>query len=189
MADGLGLPREPTLAALATATPVPGRFETVEVDAPFDLVVDLGVNPVGVAAALEAVRPVAAARGGRLLTVLSGIGGSAIEHGTPNGAAARELSDHLILAGSSYRGEPRVQILATLVAGARATTGAELEVVIDRRRAIARAISLARPGDVVVLLGRGHIPREATDERGSFAHLHDATAAREIVEALAGTSR
>ena len=180
LADGLGLPREPTLAALAGAKPVPGRFEAVPVEAPFDLVVDLGVNPVGVAAALQTVRPVAAARGGRLIAVLSMVGYSGVEHGLRNGAIARELADHLILAGSSYRGEARVPALAALAAGARGADGAELEIFIDRRKAIARALDLARPGDVVVLLGRGQLPHEATDRHGGFVELRDRVVAAEL---------
>jgi UDP-N-acetylmuramoylalanine--D-glutamate ligase len=184
MADGLGLPREPTLAALAAAPPPAGRFEAVPIEAPFDLVVDLAVNPVGVAAGLRTARPVAEARGGRLIAVISMLGYSGIEHGLRNGAIARELADHLILAGSSYRGEERVPALAALAAGARATAGAELEIVIDRRKAIARAIDLARPGDVVILLGRGQVAREATDRRGGFVELDDRSVGAELAHRL-----
>ena len=63
-ADGLGLDRaKPTLTALTTAAPVPGRFEAVAVEAPFDVVVDLGVYPAGVDLALRAGPP--AGRGPR----------------------------------------------------------------------------------------------------------------------------
>lgn len=183
LADGLGLGRGPTLAALASVPPVPGRFEAVEVDAPFDVVVDFGISPAGVAAALEAVRPPVAARGGRVLAVLCSLGYSAIAFGPQTGAIARALSDHLILSGGSYRGEARLPLLAALAAGARAGRGGELEIVIDRRDAIARAIELARPGDVVVLLGRGPTAHEATDLRGGFVELEDAAVACELVHA------
>ena len=128
----------------------------------------------------KTVRPVVAARGGRLIAVLSMVGYFGVEHGLRNGAIARELADHLILAGSSYRGEPRVPALAALAAGARGADGAELEIFIDRRKAIARAIDLARPGDVVVLLGRGQLPHEATDRRGGFVELRDRVVAAEL---------
>jgi len=183
LADGLGLERGPTLAALAAAAPVPGRFEAVEVDAPFDVVVDFGISPAGVAAALEAARPLAAARGGRVLAVVGTLGNSAVAFGPQAGSIARLLTDHLILSGTSYRGEARLPRLAALAAGARAGAGGELEIVIDRRRAIARAIELARPGDVVVLIGRGPTAREATDLRGGFVELEDAAVARELVRA------
>ena len=184
LADGLGLPREQTLAALAAASPVRGRFEVADIDAPFDVIIDLGVSPAGVAAGLEAARPIATARGGRLIAVLSSVGRSAVESGPRTGGLARGLTDHLILAGSSYRGESRVPPIAALARGARAASGGELEIVIDRREAIARAIRLARPGDVVMLIGRGHIEREATDVRGGFLDLAD----RRFAEDLARNS-
>lgn len=184
LADGLGLEREPTLAALEAADPVRGRFEAVEVEAAFDVVVDFGISPAGVAAALETARPLAAARGGRVLAVVCALGRSAVDHGPQTGAVARHLADHLILSGASYRGEARVPPLAALAVGARAAAGGKLEIVIDRREAIARAVALARPGDVVVLIGRGPTAQEATDLRGGFVELEDGATAIELVREL-----
>lgn len=182
LGDGLGLPREPTLAALAAVDPVPGRFEAVEVSRPFDVVVDFAHSADAVAKNLETARETAVARGGRLLTVLSLMGRTAPLIGREVGAVARGLSDHLILCGSSYRGEPRLVALAAMAAGARPVEGGRLEIVIDRRAAIAKALAVAEAGDVVVLLGRGPTTREATDWRGGFVHLDD----REVVRELAG---
>lgn len=182
LADGLGLEREATISAIAATPPVPGRFEVVEADADFDVVVDFCISPVGVAAALATVRPQAAARGGRVIAVLAVLGRSATGVAPESGALARAGSDHLILSGTSYRGEARVPLLAALARGARGAEGAELEVILDRRRAIERAISLARPGDVVALLGRGDTGREATDLRGGFVALDDRRLARELIE-------
>lgn len=53
--------------------------------------------------------------------------------------------------------------------------------MLDRREAIARVLSLAREGDVVVLLGRGEIAREATDRRGGFRGLGDQQIVRELI--------
>jgi UDP-N-acetylmuramoylalanine-D-glutamate ligase len=181
LGDGLGLPRETTLAALAAVDPVPGRFEAVEVSAPFDVVVDFAHSADAVAKNLETAREAAVARDGRLLTVLSLLGRTAPLIGREVGAAARELSDYLVLCGSSYRGEPRLVALAAMVAGARSAQGGRLEVVIDRREAIAKALDAAEAGDVVMILGRGPTTREATDWRGGFVHLDD----REVVRELA----
>jgi UDP-N-acetylmuramoylalanine-D-glutamate ligase len=181
LADGLGLPREATLRALAAAVPVPGRFEVVEVERPFDVVVDLGYSVDSLGKALATARELVVARGGRLLTVLAVVGRTGPLNGREVGALARELSDHLVLCGSSYRGEPRLVTLAQLAAGARAAQGGSLEIVIDRRDAIARALAAARPGDLVILLGRGPIGYEATDWRGGLRPLDD----REVVRELA----
>lgn len=180
-ADHFGLPRERTIAALSTAAPVPGRFEAVEVDRPFDVIVDFGYTPGSVRATLTTARELAAARGGRLLVVLAQLGRAGTAVGHEVGACARELSDHLILSASSYVGEPRIKNLARAAAGARAARGGTLEIVIDRRRAIATALDRARAGDVVVLQGRGATAREATDRRGGFVELDDRRVVRELL--------
>lgn len=182
LADGIGLPRDATLAALANAEPVPGRFELVEVDRPFDVIVDFGYTPGSVTSALRAARELTSARGGRLLSVLALVGRAGIAIGREVGAAARELSDHLILSASSYVGEPRLKNLAEALAGARAVTGGSIEIVIDRREAIAAALAQAEPGDLVIVQGRGATAREATDRRGGFRELDD----RQIIRELTG---
>lgn len=180
LADGLGLPRERTVAALAEAAPVPGRFEVVDVDRPFDVVVDLSISAASVAAVLAAALALVRRRRRRLITVLALVGRSGPTNGREVGAVARAASDHLVLSGASYRGEPRLVTLAQLVAGARAAAGGGLDVEIDRRAAIARAFELAEPGDLVAILGRGHIDEEATDLRGGRYPLDDRQVAREL---------
>jgi UDP-N-acetylmuramyl tripeptide synthase len=140
LGDGLGLPREATLGALAATRPVPGRFEIVDVDQPYDVVVDLGFTADSVRSTLQAGRALAEERGGRLIAALAIVGRSGPVIGREVGALARRFSDHLIVCGSSYRGEPRLVTLAQLAAGAREASGASLEIVIDRREAIRRAL-------------------------------------------------
>jgi UDP-N-acetylmuramoyl-L-alanyl-D-glutamate--2,6-diaminopimelate ligase len=181
LGDGLGLPREVTLAALAGADPVPGRYEAIEVNRPFDVVVDFAHSSDSVAKNLQTGRETAAARGGRLITVLSLMGRTAPFIGAEVGATARTLSDHLILSGSSHRGEPRLVALAAMLAGARQVEEGNLEIVIDRRAAIAKAMEIASAGDIVMVLGRGPSTREATDWRGGYFELDD----REVVRELA----
>ena len=180
LADGLELPREETLAAIARAQPVPGRFESVEADLPFDVIVDYAYARSSVEAVLRTGRRLVAERDGRLLAVLAIVGRAGPIIGREVASRARELSDHLILCASSYRGEPRMVTLAEMAAGARTASGGELEIVIDRRKAIARALEQARPGDLVMLLGRGPTSREATDWRGGFVELDDRQIVREL---------
>jgi UDP-N-acetylmuramoylalanine-D-glutamate ligase len=180
LADGLGLPREPTVRALERATLPPGRFEVVDVDRPFDVVVDFAYSADSVAAALATARAVVEPRGGRLLAVLAIVGRAGPLTGRDVGRLARERSDHLVLSGTSYRGEPRIVTLAALIAGARSAHGGTVEVAIDRRKAIARCLAAARPGDIVAVLGRGPNAIEATDERGGFCVLDDRQAIREL---------
>jgi UDP-N-acetylmuramoylalanine-D-glutamate ligase len=180
LADGLGFARDRAVAAIENTAPVPGRFEVVDVARPFDVVVDLAFSVDSVAVALAAARAVVTRRGGRLVTVLAVVGRPGPLTGHEVGAVARERSDHLILSGASYRGEPRLVTLAKLAGGARATPGGTYEIVIDRRAAIARALAVARAGDLVAILGRGPIASEATDTRGGFLPLDDRQAIREL---------
>jgi UDP-N-acetylmuramoyl-L-alanyl-D-glutamate--2,6-diaminopimelate ligase len=181
LADGLGLPREATLSALAAVPPVPGRYEAIAVERPFDVVIDFANSPDSVARNLETARETAAARGGRVLTVLCLLGRAAPFIGPEVGAVARRLSDHLVLSGSSYRGEPRLVAMAALLAGARPLDRGGLEIVVDRRQAIAKALEAAAAGDVLMILGRGPTAVEATDRRGGFVELDDREVVRELL--------
>ncbi len=140
LADCLGLPRAATLAALADASPVPGRFEVIEVDRPFDVVVDFAYSADSVDAVLTTARDIVEPRGGRLIAVVAIVGRSGAITGRDVGRVARERCDHLILSGTSYRGEPRMVTLAALAAGARAAARSGGR---DRDRAPSRH----RPGD------------------------------------------
>ncbi len=182
LADAMGLPQQPTLEGLSAAAPVPGRFEWIECGLPFDVVVDYAYARASVAAVLATGRRLVAERGGRLLTALAIVGRSGPVIGAEVAAHARELSDHLVLCGSSYRGEPRNVTLAAMARGARAASGGRLELAIGRRKAIARLLELAEPGDLLMILGRGPTAREATDWRGGSVEMDD----REIVRELTG---
>lgn len=181
LSDGLELPRAPTLQALTSAQAPPGRLEALEIERPFDVIVDLAIMTDSVAKVLRTARARVDQTGGRVLTVYSIMGRSAVLIAREAGAMARSLSDHLIVTATSYRGEPRLVGLAELLSGARAADGGTLETVIDRRAAVARVLALARPGDVVAILGRGWVPHEATDERGGFRELDDREIVRELI--------
>jgi UDP-N-acetylmuramyl tripeptide synthase len=73
--------------------------------------------------------------------------------------------------------------LQLLHAGAMEGTGAAVRVELDRRRAIAAAIELARPRDAVVVLGRGALPRIAVDRRGGWFPFDDRVVMRELLRA------
>jgi UDP-N-acetylmuramoyl-L-alanyl-D-glutamate--2,6-diaminopimelate ligase len=181
LADGLGLAREPTLCALASAAPVPGRFEPVDEGQPFDVVVDFAHTPVAVRRVLETARELVAGRGGRVIAVMGKVGRAARRYDEAIGRAARSGADHLVLCASSLRGEPPLIELEGVLAGARAVDGADLEVVLDRRRAIARGLSAARPGDLVAILGRGGRRRFTYDAKGPPGSFDDREVARELL--------
>jgi UDP-N-acetylmuramoyl-L-alanyl-D-glutamate--2,6-diaminopimelate ligase len=181
VADALGLARDLTIQALERTPRVPGRMELIDLGQPFHTVVDLAHNADGVARTLTSIR---AAIAGRVITVLGAVGAPEDPSRPTTGRVAREHSDVLILTTASLRGEPRMLPLSQLRSGAVAASGAMLLVEIERRRAIARAIALAQPGDAVAILGRGHLEQMATDARGSWFAFDDRAVARELLGEL-----
>jgi UDP-N-acetylmuramoyl-L-alanyl-D-glutamate--2,6-diaminopimelate ligase len=146
---------------------VPGRMERVYLGQPFTAVVDYAHKPAAVAQALDALR---ARADGRVITVL-GCGGDRDTAKRPMmGEAAVRRSEVLIVTDDNPRSEDPVAIRAAMLAGARSVgpaLGGEIVEVADRREAIAHAVSLARPGDVVLIAGKGH---ETGQEVGGVVH-------------------
>ncbi len=133
---------------------VPGRMQRVEAGQPFLAVVDYAHKPAAVAALLDTLR---AQVPGRLIVVL-GCGGDRDRGKRPlMGAAAAARAELLVVTDDNPRSEDPAQIRAAMLAGARAESarGQVLEVG-DRRAAIRVAVSHARPGDAVVVAGKGH---------------------------------
>ncbi|WP_344414197.1 UDP-N-acetylmuramoyl-L-alanyl-D-glutamate--2,6-diaminopimelate ligase [Amycolatopsis minnesotensis] len=145
---------------------VPGRMERVYLGQQFTAVVDYAHKPAAVAQALDALR---ARADGRVITVL-GCGGDRDTGKRPlMGEAAAKRSDFLIVTDDNPRSEDPALIRAAMLAGARSAGGqaAEIAEIADRREAIAHAIELALPGDVVLIAGKGH---ETGQDFGGVVH-------------------
>ncbi|MDN5917772.1 MAG: UDP-N-acetylmuramoyl-L-alanyl-D-glutamate--2,6-diaminopimelate ligase [Pseudonocardia sp.] len=153
--DADGVP--PAVAAEGFATlAVPGRMQRVDAGQDFLAVVDYAHKPGAVAALLDAlraqVRPTA-----RVITVL-GCGGDRDTAKRPMmGAAAAIRSELLIVTDDNPRSEDPAAIRSEMLAGtAGEPAGGEVVEVGDRRAAIEAAVAAARPGDAVVVAGKGH---------------------------------
>ncbi|TCO56674.1 UDP-N-acetylmuramoyl-L-alanyl-D-glutamate--2,6-diaminopimelate ligase [Actinocrispum wychmicini] len=133
---------------------VPGRMERVAVGQRFTAVVDYSHKPAAVAVALDAIR---AKTTGRLIVVL-GCGGDRDAAKRPlMGREAASRSDLLIVTDDNPRGEDPGKIRAAMIEGAMAVAGrGEILDIANRREAIAAAVAEARPGDAVVVAGKGH---------------------------------
>lgn len=145
------------VAAAAALTPVPGRMQsawgTEQPDQPLVLV-DYCHTPDALEKALQALRPLAARRGGRL-RCLVGCGGDRDAGKRPLMAAAAEReSDRLLLTSDNPRSEDPLQILAQMRAGLANPAAVAIEP--DRATAIARLLADAGARDVVLLAGKGH---------------------------------
>jgi len=156
VAGVLGVPAGAACAGLATLTGVPGRFETVACGQPFAVVVDFAHTPDALAAALAAARTLAPE--GRVLAVF-GCGGERDPYKRPEmGRVAVEGADLVVVTADNSRSEPTGAIIDDVLRGIAGVPGGPDRCVVDhdRRNAIAAAVELARPGDVVVVAGRGH---------------------------------
>jgi UDP-N-acetylmuramoyl-L-alanyl-D-glutamate--2,6-diaminopimelate ligase len=154
----LGADAGDVVEGVARVTGVPGRFEPVDLDAPFSVVVDYAHTPDGLDRLLRAAREVA---DGRVLVVF-GCGGDRDRVKRPAmGEVASRLADLVVLTSDNPRSEDPLDILAAVSAGVRGP--APVTVEADRRTAIALALAEAGAGDVVVVAGKGH---ETTQDFG-----------------------
>ena len=151
----LGTEESAIAAALATATPVPGRFEAVEVAGGLDVVVDYAHTPGALAGLLESCRDT----GPRRTILIFGCGGERDRGKRPlMGAVAEAGADLVLVTSDNPRGEPPREVIADILSGMERQPAL---VEPDRRLAIRAGLAMAGPDDLVVLAGRGH---EATQE-------------------------
>ncbi|MCS7066065.1 MAG: UDP-N-acetylmuramoyl-L-alanyl-D-glutamate--2,6-diaminopimelate ligase [Fimbriimonadales bacterium] len=150
----LGLPIEAIQQGLLTVERVPGRFERVPIDAPFEVIVDYAHTPDALARLLSAARALQPSR----LTVLFGCGGDRDRTKRPKmGAIAAELADRVILTSDNPRTEPPERILQQILEGVpTALRHKVVAVEPDRREAIALALQEAIPGEMIIMAGKGH---------------------------------
>jgi UDP-N-acetylmuramoyl-L-alanyl-D-glutamate--2,6-diaminopimelate ligase len=159
LGEALELDPAAVRAGLESVEGVPGRMERIDAGQPFGVVVDYAHSPASLAAVLDILAPVAAARGGGLIAVF----GSAGERDTAKrpmmGRIAAERSRLVVITDEDPRGEDREAILDEIADGAEAgggRRGQNVLLIADRPTAIDAAFERARPGDVVLLAGKGH---------------------------------
>lgn len=131
---------------------VPGRLERIDAGQSFLALVDYMHNSAGQRSLLPFLRSLTA---GRLLVVLGATGDRDPGKRFLLGATAAELADVVVVTDESPWTEPAGDIREAVAAGARSVGGGELVVEPDRRRALEHAAARARPGDVLVVAGRG----------------------------------
>jgi UDP-N-acetylmuramoyl-L-alanyl-D-glutamate--2,6-diaminopimelate ligase len=177
----LGVDDDTVVRGLERAQPVPGRFELVESALPFSIVVDYAHTPDGLAVALDSARRLA---GDRRVLCVFGCGGDRDRAKRPlMGAVASGSADVTLITSDNPRHEEPQAILDDVAGGV--IEGADVVIEPDRALAIGRALELARPGDVVVVAGKGHESViEIGDDRIPFDdRLVAAAAARRLTDA------
>ena len=164
--------------ALPGAAAVPGRFEPVDEGQPFAVLVDYAHTPDSLENVLRAAREIASPPARVIVTF--GAGGDRDRGKRPlMGAAAAALADEVVVTSDNPRSEDPDAIVAEIMTGIERP---DVRVEVDRRRAIADAVALAEPGDVVVIAGKGH---EQGQEfaGGRKEPFDDVTVAREALRA------
>jgi UDP-N-acetylmuramoyl-L-alanyl-D-glutamate--2,6-diaminopimelate ligase len=148
LAGGLGL--DAVAAGLANAEVVPGRLERIECTAPFSIFIDFAHTPDALRRTIETLRETSH---GKIL-VLFGCGGDRDRGKRPlMGEAVTSLADYAVLTSDNPRSENPARIIDDVRPGLKG--GAKVEIIEDRKEAVAHVLDQAHEGDVVLLAGKG----------------------------------
>jgi UDP-N-acetylmuramoyl-L-alanyl-D-glutamate--2,6-diaminopimelate ligase len=150
---GLGMTPEAIARGLGSVAGVPGRLERVPCRLGFGVFVDYAHTPDALERVMAALKPLARGR----LVVVFGCGGDRDKSKRPKmGRAVARDADLPIVTSDNPRTEDPRAIVDAIVEGVREVRNEGFLVEVDRRRAIAAAVEAARPGDVVLIAGKGH---------------------------------
>ena len=180
-AEALGVGVDAIVAGLAAAGPVPGRFEhgTAANETAIDVIVDYAHTPDGLEEVIAAGGSVVGDHG-RVIVVFGAGGDRDREKRPMMGATASRMADLVVVTSDNPRNEDPAAIIDEVVAGVADRDRDRVEIEPDRAAAIRLAISLAEPGDVVIIAGKGH---ETTQTIGDeVLPFDDRAVARAILE-------
>jgi UDP-N-acetylmuramoyl-L-alanyl-D-glutamate--2,6-diaminopimelate ligase len=157
---------------------VPGRFERVDSGQPFMVVVDYAHTDDALKNVIEVARGLKPQR----VITLFGCGGDRDRTKRPlMGMAAAQASDFVVLTSDNPRSEDPLDIINDVLVGLRRYDTAHI-VEPDREKAINAALKEARPGDIVILAGKGHEPYQVLSDR--TISFDDRAVARDILRSL-----
>jgi UDP-N-acetylmuramoyl-L-alanyl-D-glutamate--2,6-diaminopimelate ligase len=149
-ANSLGVSLREAVLSLAKSPQVPGRLESVPAKRQFQVFVDYAHTPDALLNVLKTLREL----NPRRLIVVFGAGGDRDQQKRPlMGRAADQNADYSIITSDNPRKEDPLAIIDDVKKGVRSTN---FETVPDRAEAIARAIALAQPRDIILIAGKGH---------------------------------
>ena len=174
----LGYDLDKISEGLKTCVGAPGRFERVAHDGDFAVVVDYAHSDDALLNTLKTARDLT---GGQIITVFGCGGDRDKTKRAPMGAVAGRHSDSVIVTSDNPRTENPLKITREIEAGLKKTACPYL-LISDRREAIHQAIGRAKPGDVVLIAGKGHETYQIVG--GDKFHFDDREIAREALEKL-----
>ena len=177
---GLGFPLDRVAEGIASLPIVRGRFERVDAGQDFHVIVDYAHTEDGLRNVLRAARAICDKR----VIVVFGCGGDRDKTKRPKMAcAAAQLADYAVVTSDNPRTEDPLTIIADIEVGiveSGKKRDAEYLVIPDRAEAIRRAIGMARPGDLVMIAGKGHEDYQIIGARR--IHFDDVETARTVLE-------
>lgn len=179
-----GLDPQTAADGVAAVPGVPGRLERVDAGQDYLAVVDYAHKTDAVESVLKALRKVTK---GKLHIVLGCGGDRDTTKRAPMGAAAARFADTAVLTSDNPRSEDPLAILATMLQGAASVPAHERGEVLlfeDRAAAIAAAVQRARPGDTVLVAGKGH--EQGQDIAGVVRPFDDRQVLREAIQKTQG---
>ncbi len=182
----LGVDAAVVAEGLSSVRSIPGRFEGIDAGQPFTVLVDYAHTPDSLTQALVAARHAARTVDGGPghVLVVFGCGGDRDREKRPAmGEVAARLADLAVLTSDNPRSEDPLAIIVEVLAGVADPDA--LHVEPDRRAAIALTVRRARPGDVVVVAGKGHEPTQVTGD--SVIDFDDRLVVREELARSLGT--
>jgi UDP-N-acetylmuramoyl-L-alanyl-D-glutamate--2,6-diaminopimelate ligase len=154
-AHARGIPFASLVEFVPQLKPVPGRFQPVDAGQPFTVIVDYAHTDDALRNLIALARQMTARSGGRVTTMF-GCGGDRDRTKRPRmGQAAGSGSDFVVATSDNPRSEDPVAILAEIEPGLK-SSGVQYTVEHDRTAAIGIALRAAKPGDVILLAGKGH---------------------------------
>jgi UDP-N-acetylmuramoyl-L-alanyl-D-glutamate--2,6-diaminopimelate ligase len=184
VAEAMDLPVEKTIEALAKTPPVPGRLECLDMGQGFNVIVDYAHTEDALENVLTTLREITP---GRILLTFGCGGNRDAGKRTKMGEVAARLADYTVVTSDNPRKEPPAAIAAQIEAGYRGERSEGSRTILDRHSAIGNVIQKARPGDTVLIAGKGH---------ETFQELHDAVIpfddrrhAAEILQDIMGGGR
>ena len=172
----LGYDLDAISIGLSTCVGAPGRFERVQHDGDFAVVVDYAHTDDALLNTLRTARDLTT---GRIITVFGCGGDRDRSKRRPMGQIAGEYSDLVIITSDNPRNEDPLKIIEEIEVGVK-EKGVDFRIISDRREAIYRAVAAAQQNDVVIIAGKGHENYQIVS--GNKFHFDDREVATEALQ-------
>lgn len=173
----LKVPESEIVSGIASLKGVPGRFESIPNSFGLNIFVDYAHNDDAMRMLLETAKETT----NKKIILVFGAGGDRDKSKRPRmGEVAGRLADHTIITSDNPRSEDPLAIIEEIERGIKKTGNKQYETIPDRREAIGRALDMGRPGDCILVAGKGHEDYQIVGERA--IHFSDVEVIREWLE-------